>query len=864
MDSLTHAPLQNVSISTKTGSHSTPTDRGTFTDAEGKFRIRIDRAIKKLQITSAGYKPLIISLANQPNQAAQSSQSNQPGQPNQRDSTGQPEPPAQHITVLLGKAYTTLQGVVIKGKRGKYRNKNNPAVELIRKVIANKPFNGPGAPPYTSYGQYEKIRMLLDKPPRLIVDNKLLKQYHFMFENKDSVLVPGKSLTPVYIEEIAAEKYYRKHPESDKKIILGRKSVDFGEYVDMKGISTALNRLYEDINIYDNAITAFTMQFISPIADLAPTFYMYFIRDTIEENGEKLVQLYFTPRNPEDLLFRGTLFITLDGNYAVKRVELGVSQHINLNFVRDFQVNQEFEKGVGEVARPGTPGDSGTRSNGGRYHLATSHVIARFSPFPKSPGLFGERTVIISHFNNDTLTDAFFRGPSVDSLPQASRQTDSFWNGGRPSPLTASEIQTYINTERLLKMRSYRRLMDYATAFTAGYKSAGKVDVGPIGTFYTFNPIEGSRLRLGARTNTKLSTRYYGESYVAYGFKDERWKYFGSASYALNNKSIYTFPLHYIQASYLHDTRNLGQENVFAQGGNFFSSFNRGDNTKFLYNDILKLSYIHEFANHLSYTFGAKYWQQRPTGSLSYRYEPLPDQFDTVPKITTSELSLTVRWAPHEQFFQNKAGRSDITNKYPIMTFLYAKGIQGLAGGQYNYDAFHLNIYKRVYLAPFGFSDITVDGGWLSGNLPFPLLVIHPANQSFFYTQNSYNLMNIGEFVSDHYAALNIDHFFNGFFFNKIPGFKRLRLREVIAAKVLYGGLRDENNPAINPDQMRFPLTKGLTSTYALGSRPYVETSVGIYNIFSIIRLDLVKRWTYLQHPGISDVGLRISTNFNF
>jgi hypothetical protein len=827
MDSLSRTPLQNVTVSVKNGS------RAVLTDGEGKFRIGIDRTMKRLQFTSAGYKAASVPLAPHA------------GNPEQPEQSG---PSEQRMTVLLSKSYTTLQDVVIKGKRGKYRNKNNPAVELIRKVIANKPKNGPGSPPYTSYQQYEKIRLLLDKTPRLIVDNKLLKQFHFMFENQDSVLVPGKTLTPVYIEEVAAQKYYRKHPEANRKVILGRKSVDFGEYIDMKGISTALNRLYEDIAIYDNTITAFTMQFISPIADLSPTFYMYFIRDTIEEDGEKLVQLYFTPRNPEDLLFRGTLYITLDGNYAVKRAELGVSQHINLNYVRDFKVNLEFEKG---------PED--------HYYLANSHVVARFSPLPRSPGLFGERTVSVSHFSNLPLSEIAFEGPSVDSLPQASNQPDSFWNeGGRPMPLTASETKTYTNTERLMKMRSYHRIMDYTTAFTAGYKSAGKVDVGPIGTFYTFNPIEGSRLRLGARTNTKLSTRYYGESYVAYGTKDQRWKYFGSASYAFNNKSIYTFPLHYVQVSYLHDTRNLGQENVFAQGNNFFSSFSRGDNSKWLYNDILRLSYIHEFANHFSYTLGAKYWQQRPTGSLSYRYEPFPDQFDTVRKITTSEASLTLRWAPHEQFFQNKAGRADMTNKYPIVALQYARGIPGLAGGQYSYDAFHLNVYKRWYLAPFGFSDITLDAGWLAGNLPFPLLIIHPANQSYFYSQNSFNLMNIGEFVSDHYAGINIDHFFNGFFFNKVPGLKRLRLREVIGAKILYGGLRDENNPAINSAQMRFPLTQGLTSTYALGRQPYLEASVGIYNIFSIIRLDLVKRFTYLQNPNISDIGLRISTNFNF
>ena len=199
-----------------------------------------------------------------------------------------------------------------------------------------------------------------------------------------------------------------------------------------------------------------------------------------------------------------------------------------------------------------------------------------------------------------------------------------------------------------------------------------------------------------------------------------------------------------------------------------------------------------------------------------------------------------------------------------IFTFQYARGIKGLFGGQYNYDAYHLNIYKRAYAGPFGYADITFDAGYLSGNIPFPLLIIQPANQSYFYTESAYNLMDIGEFVSDHYAGVNIDHFFNGFFFNKIPGFKRLKLREVIAAKILFGGLRNENNPIDNPAQMKFPLTNGLTTTYGLGSKPYIEASAGICNIFTIIRLDLVKRFTYLDHPNIATIGLRVSTNFNF
>jgi hypothetical protein len=237
---------------------------------------------------------------------------------------------------------------------------------------------------------------------------------------------------------------------------------------------------------------------------------------------------------------------------------------------------------------------------------------------------------------------------------------------------------------------------------------------------------------------------------------------------------------------------------------------------------------------------------------------------DTVPEITTGELSVTLRWAPNEQFFENKLARRDIINKYPIITFQYSKGIKGLYGGEYNYDAFHLKISKRVFTSPLGFSDVTVDAGYLSGSLPFPLLIIPPANRSYFYSALRYNLMNVEEFVVDHYAGMYIDHFFNGFFFNKIPLLKKLRLREVIAAKILYGGLRSENNPNDNPSQMLFPTTNGITSTFAPNKQPYVEASVGIYNIFSIIRIDLIKRFTYLDHPNISKFGILISSNFSF
>ena len=814
VDSATRAPLQNVSITLNNS------PRGGLTDAAGKFSVSVDKSVTRITFSYTGYHSVTYILSD--------------------EST-------RELSILLSKSYTTLKNVVVNAKKGKYKNKNNPAVELIRHVIANKSRNGPGANPYSSYKEYEKTQLFTDGPWIRITQNFALKKFKFFFENTDTTVVPGKKLNSVYLQEIISNKYLRKNPVKNKKIIIAQKTVDYGEYIDMKGIQGALHYLYNDINIYDNNISAFTMQFVSPISDAGPVFYMYFIQDTIVENGSSIVKLDFAPRNPEDLLFRGTLWVTLDGTYAVTSAELGMSKHVNMNYVRNFELNQNFKKGPGE-----------------HYYLAESDMLASFSPFSKSPGVFGERKISITDLSDSVLPDHIFQGSAIDSLSKSSHQSDSFWRETRPVPLSPSQAKTYSNADSLVKMRSYRRLMDLATLYFVGYKSAGKFDIGPIQTFYSFNAVEGQRLQFGGRTNYKLSHRFYLDGYLGYGFKDNHFKYMLTGSYSFNNRSVYSYPFNYLQASYMHDLKNPGQENIFSNGNTFLSSFTRGYSSNWLYSDIFRLSYVHEFGNHFSYILGTKYWRQQPAGSLVYVKEPLPQQLDTIPDITTGEISFTLRWAPNEQFFENKVGRRNIANKYPVISFQYAKGVKGLYGGEYSYDAFHLKISKRVFTSPVGFSDIRLDAGYLAGILPFPLLIIPPANRSYFYSFNSYNLMNVQEFVADHYAGVDIDHYFNGFFFNKIPLLKKLRLREVIGAKILYGGLRSENNPNDNPNQMLFPTTNEVTSTFALTGQPYVEASVGIYNIFSFIRIDLVKRFTYLYHPNVSTFGLLVSTNFSF
>jgi len=493
------------------------------------------------------------------------------------------------------------EAVVTTNKRGKYRNRDNPAVELIRKVVENKPRNRISAYDYVQYQQYEKMEVSLTNKPEKLMKNPLLKNYKFILENQDTSKVEGKALLPVYLQETLSDKYFRANPSKEKTYILGQKQVNFGEYIDNQGIKTYLNAMYGDVDIYANNVTLLSNQFLSPIADAAPTFYRFYIRDTVEQDGIKLVKMYFTPRNPNDLLFRGTMFITLDGNYAVQKINMTISKNANLNWTRELRINQDFEKGVD-----------------GRYHVTMSNMLAEFALTKgSSGGIMGERTVSFKNFTvNKPAADSVYEGKPVVVVDNPTSTTDSFWVSNRHTPLTQIESKVYSNIDSLQGLRSYRRFMDMATLVLAGYKSFGPFDVGPVSTFYSFNPVEGFRLRVGGRSTQKLNKNFYVEDYIAYGFKDQQWKYFLSATYSFNHKSVYSFPLNYLRVSYQRDTKIPGQELQFVQEDNFLLSFKRGDNSKWLYNDIARVEYTREFGKNISYSFGYTHhwWLYRNTG----------------------------------------------------------------------------------------------------------------------------------------------------------------------------------------------------------------------------------------------------------
>ena len=345
-DAQTGQPLPFVSVSFP------GTSIGTNSGNSGKYSIETGKTYTQLKFSFVGYKPVIRTIVAGKEQV---------------------------INVKMEPNVQSLAAVNIKsGKKKRYRNKDNPAVELIRRVIAHKDSNRMQSYDYIEYAQYEKLQFsFINVNPDKLSEKKGYSKYKFLLDNRDTTNFPGKSLLPVYLEEKLTQSYYRKNPEKTKKIIEGEKKVNIVNFVDEEGVNNYLNRMYSEVDIYSNNIFLMTNQFLSPISDAAPTFYKFFITDTIEVDHKKMVELSFTPRNGNDMLFEGLILITLDGRYGVQKARLSINKNINLNWVKSMSVDLSYEK-----------------NPDGRYHLSKSDMKASFG-FNKNGdrGIFGERTI---------------------------------------------------------------------------------------------------------------------------------------------------------------------------------------------------------------------------------------------------------------------------------------------------------------------------------------------------------------------------------------------------------------------------------------------------------------------------------------
>lgn len=323
---------------------------------------------------------------------------------------------------------------------------------------------------------------------------------------------------------------------------------------------------------------------------------------------------------------------------------------------------------------------------------------------------------------------------------------------------------------------------------------------------------------------------------------------------------MYKFPVKLLSVKVSKEVQVPGQDLNFIDNDNFLLSFRRGENDKMFYLQRRQVEYFQEFENHLSFKLGFFNQILSPAGILKFDHSAFRRSHGN--ELWTSAFTGELRWAPEEKIYQGKRYRRIINTGKPVFTLAAQIGVKGILGGDYNYQRFIFNANKRFYASQFGFTDAVFESGVQLGKVPYPLMIIHRANQTYSYQLNSYNLMNSMEFMSDKYTSLLLQHSFNGFFLNKIPLLKKLDLREIASVKVLYGKVDASNRYTKNFDTT--PKHPSEPQLFSLNRGAYVEGSVGLSNIFKILRVDLVRRFTYLDNPGVSSWGVRAKIGVDF
>nr|WP_304650262.1 DUF5686 and carboxypeptidase-like regulatory domain-containing protein [uncultured Bacteroides sp.] len=826
-DSLTNDPIPYLSVFYE------GKGVGSITGNDGNYKVETRKGWNKLTFSAVGYVTKVVNII--------------PGV-------------TKNLNVRMRPDDIMLDEVVVKPKREKYSRKNNPAVELMKKVIAHKKNNKLSENDYYQYNKYQKITMSLNDVTPEMLEKGMYKKMPFLKDQIELCEETNKFILPISVDETASQKIYRKHPKSEKTLIKGMSSTGVNElFATGDMLSTVLKDVFTDVNIYDNDIRLLQYPFISPISSSdAISFYKFYIMDTTFVDKDKCFHLTFVPNNSQDFGFTGHLYVLADSSYTVKKCTMNLPKKSGVNFVDNMDIIQEFEQ-----------------LPNGEWVLKTDDMIVEMTLMKIMQGFQIRRTTRYSDYAFDELPQQLFKRKGAEiKEADAMMRGDDFWNQYRPVPLTQTESSMDMLVKRLEQMPGFKYVIFVLKAFIENFVETGtkehpsKVDIGPVNTMISNNYIDGLRLRMSAQTTANLNPHLFLKGYYAYGFKDHRSKYMGEVEYSFNKKEYLPreFPKNSITFSYQYDVMSPTDKFLKTDKDNVFVSFKTSTVDQMSYVRNIALKYENETQFGLKTTVEMKNSKDEPTGGLAYITND--DRKTLIPEIQTMEASLAFRYAPGETFVNTKQRRIPVSFDAPVFTLSHTAGFKGVLGGEYNYNLTEIGLYKRFWFSSWGKIDMFVKGGAQWNKVPFPLLIMPAANLSYILQRETFNLINNMEFLNDRYASLDVSWDLNGKIFNRIPLLKKLKWREAIGFKMLYGHLTDKNNPMKHPGDSElflFPTRDGRPTSFVMDSKtPYMECSVGIHNIFKILHIDYVRRLNYLDHPDANKWGVRFMVMMTF
>lgn len=779
----------------------------------------------------------------------------------------------QELTILIGpntpsemkitlKTDTKqLKGVTVKTKRSKYSRKNNPAVELMKRVIAAKKRTDLANHDYYQFNKYQKITFAINDIKPTELENEKLKKKKWLINQIETCPYNNKLILPLSVDETVTRNIYRKDPKTEKSIIMGQSSSGVNDLIETGDIlNNVLKDVFTDVDLYDDQIRLLQYPFTSPIGKDAISFYRFYIVDTVYVDRDKCFHLQFLPNNQQDFGFRGEIWILADSTLHVKRCNLTLPKKSDVNFVDNLQIIQEY-----------------TRLPEGDWALTTDDMFVEMSIAKFLTKAIVIRTTRMSDYAFDELHDKLFNGKTkVLHESNAMMRDEAFWDKYRSVELTKSESSMDAFINNLSQQKAFKYIIFGVRAFIENFVETGsqnhpsKVDIGPINTMISSNFIDGVRTRISAQTTANLNPHWFLSGYYARGLDSRKNYYKGELTYSFNKKEYLPreFPKRTLTFTSTYDVCSPSDKFMHTDKDNVFTALKWTKVEKMMFYNRQQLSFEREEEWGFRTTISLKTEENEACGDLFFKPLSMVGMEDAMigqGKFRTTEAHIELRYAPGETFINTKQRRLPVNLDAPVFTLSHTTGIKGFLGGDYDYNFTEASIYKRLWLNSWGKIDILAKGGIQWNKVPFPLLIMPAANLSYIISDETFNLINNMEFLNDRYASLDISWDLNGKIFNRIPLLKKLKWREWLGIKCLWGTLTDKNNPTLAANAGDGMLMEFPEGSYIMDSkRPYIELIAGIHNIFKIIHIQYVHRLNYNHLPTATKNGVRLMMRLTF
>ncbi|KZS39164.1 hypothetical protein AWE51_11440 [Aquimarina aggregata] len=783
---------------------------GTITDENGNFYMESDDTYTNLKVSFIGFQTKNIKLTKQV---------------------------TYNMKIVLEEEAASLDEVVIY--KGKTSKKNNPAIDILRKIWDNRRVNGVKKFKQYNYDKYEKLEFDLNTIDSALVNSRIFNGMEFIFDDVDTSRITGKTYLPIFLNEAISKVYGDNEINETKEILKGNKNAGFS---DNQTLIAFVKDLYSDYDVYDNYLKFFDKSFTSPLSRTGVSVYNYVLTDSAYIGNKWCYNILYYPRRKNELTFKGDFWVN-DTTWAIKEINLEVTKSANINWVKDLYIEQEFD----------VLNDS--------VFLITKDYFQSdfsFSKKEKSRGVYGKRTTLYDNYKFDIKKDRKFYQSQVDPYNQdIYNREDSFWKSARMENLNKDEQKVYKLLDTLRTVKAFKRLYNIGTILATGYVEFDGFDFGPLFSTVGYNDIEGVRLRAGGRTYFTSNDRWRIEGYGAYGFKDQKFKYGLSGKYLVDRKSRLI-----VSAGNRRDVEQLGASltntnNVEGRSLASSSIIATGDNDRLTSINLSAFSMQIEPRKNLNVGLTGSYRVLKPADRSLFSLDFLnPETNQLENQIKQTEIATQLVYTPGRKTTGYGVDRVIVNEgDYATLFLNYSVGIKGLIESDFDYQKVQFLYQQPWNIGGFGVLNSTLEVGKTFGDVPLGLLSVIPANQTYLSIYNTFPLLNFYEFVTDTYATLHLEHNFNGRIFSRIPLLRKLNLRELVGVRGAWGELSEENILLSAPSNELL---------VAPTDEIYWEYSVGVGNIFKIFRIDFHFRGNYFDNPDARKFGVTGSFGFFF